>query len=130
MVESIDGRIDCGMVDKISGDEYYTTLDSLDCKASVEGRVTMEHYYALPEKFAVNDRTPHGKKEVFKSTDRNDFHICPDSHGTLQWGSGSSQVNAAVFGGGRHTWPLRLDIDWKKDGDGKWKITGIRASSF
>lgn len=33
MVESIDGRIDCGMVDKISGDEYYTTLDSLDCDA-------------------------------------------------------------------------------------------------
>ena len=33
MGESIDGRIDCGMVDKISGDEYYTTLDSFDCKA-------------------------------------------------------------------------------------------------
>ena len=26
MVASIDGRIDCAMVDKISGDEYYTTL--------------------------------------------------------------------------------------------------------
>ena len=47
MVESIDGRIDCGMVDKISGDEYYSTLESLGCPASVEGRVTMEHYYAL-----------------------------------------------------------------------------------
>lgn len=85
MVESIDGRIDCGMVDKISGDEYYTTLDSLDCKASVEGRVTMEHYYALPEKFTAKDKTPIGEKRVFKATDRNDFHICPDTHGTLQW---------------------------------------------
>lgn len=45
MVESIDGRIDCGMVNKISGDEYYTTLDSLDCRASVEGRVIMEHFW-------------------------------------------------------------------------------------
>ena len=86
-MESIDGRIDCGMVDKISGDEYYTTLNSLDCKASVEGRVTMEHYYALPEKFVAKDKTPLGKKEVFKATDRNDFHICPDTKGSLQWDS-------------------------------------------
>lgn len=88
MVESIDGRIDCGMVDKISGDEYYTTLDSLDCESSVEGRVTMEHYYALPEKFIAKDNTPIGEKETFRAIGRNDFHICPDSHGTLQWKSG------------------------------------------
>ena len=91
MVESIDGRIDCGMVDKISGDEYYTTLDSLGCDASVEGRVTMEHYYALPEKFIAEDKTPLGKKEVFKATDRNDFHICPDTKGTLQWDSATME---------------------------------------
>lgn len=87
MVESIDGRIDCGMVDKISGDEYYTTLDSFDCKASIEGRVTMEHYYAMPNKFVAKDKTPIGKKQVFKASDRNDFHICPDTHGLLQWES-------------------------------------------
>lgn len=91
MVESIDGRIDCGMVDKISGDEYYTTLNSLDCKASVEGRITMEHYYALPEKFVAKDKTPLGKKEVFKSTDCNDFHICPDTKGILQWDSATME---------------------------------------
>ena len=42
MVESVDGRIDCGMVDKISGDEYYSTLESLGCTASVEGRIRSE----------------------------------------------------------------------------------------
>lgn len=88
MVESIDGRIDCGMVDKISGDEYYTTLASLNCTASVEGRVTMEHYYALPDKFIAKDNTPLGKKEVFKAAERTDFHICPDTHGLLQWEGG------------------------------------------
>ena len=31
MVASIDGRIDCSMVDKISGEEYYTALEQLDC---------------------------------------------------------------------------------------------------
>lgn len=91
MVESIDGRIDCGMVDKISGDEYYTTLESLDCKASVEGRVTMEHYYALPGKFIANDKTPFGKRDVFKAVERNDFHICPDTHGSLQWESATME---------------------------------------
>lgn len=77
MVESIDGRIDCGMVDKISGDEYYTTLETLDCQASVEGRVTMEHYYALPGHFDAHDQTALGKKDVFKATESKDFHICP-----------------------------------------------------
>lgn len=91
MVESIDGRIDCGMVDKISGDEYYTTLDSLDCKASVEGRITMEHYYALPEKYIATDNTPLGKKETFCAVKRDDFHICPDTRGSLQWENGTME---------------------------------------
>lgn len=87
MVESIDGRIDCHMVDKISGDEYYTTLDALNCEAGVEGRVTMERYYALPEKFHAKNGTPLSKPEFYKTTDRKDFHICPDTRGTLQWES-------------------------------------------
>lgn len=88
MVESIDGRIDCEMVDKISGDKYYTALNTLNCKTSVEGRVTMEHYYALPEKYIAKDNAPLGKKEIFSAAVRNDFHICPDTHGSLQWEDG------------------------------------------
>lgn len=91
MVESIDGRIDCGMVDKISGDEYYTTLDTFGYTASVEGRVTMEHYYALPDRYKATDKTPFGRKDIFRSTERNDFHICPDTHGTLQWESSTME---------------------------------------
>lgn len=85
MVESIDGRIDCGMVDKISGNEYYDTLDSLRCTASVEGKNTMEHYYSLPEKFVAVNNTPVNEEQMFKATERNDFHICPDTAGTLMW---------------------------------------------
>lgn len=51
MVASIDGRIDCAMVEKISGDEYYSTLEELDCPSLLEGRVTMEHYNAAKEPF-------------------------------------------------------------------------------
>ena len=85
MVESIDGRIDCAMVDKISGDEYYTTLDTLGCTASVEGRITMEHYYALPDRFDPAGSERISGRQTYKATERNDFHICPDTRGELMW---------------------------------------------
>ncbi|MCH5327906.1 MAG: nuclear transport factor 2 family protein [Coprobacter sp.] len=42
---------------------------------------------------------------------------------------GRSRVEAAVFGGGRHVWALRLDIDAVSQ-DGQWKIAGIQAGTF
>lgn len=43
--------------------------------------------------------------------------------------TGQSRVNAAVFGGGKHTWPLQLVIELKKQ-DGKWMMTGAKASTY
>lgn len=43
--------------------------------------------------------------------------------------TGRSRVNAAVFGGGRHTWRLRLDIDMEKQ-NGRWLMTEARASTW
>lgn len=40
-----------------------------------------------------------------------------------------SQVLAAVFGGGKHSWPLQLDMTLKK-GNGKWLITQAIASTY
>ncbi len=40
-----------------------------------------------------------------------------------------SYVDAAVFGGGRSTWRLELQIDAKKD-NGEWKLTNARASTW
>lgn len=42
---------------------------------------------------------------------------------------GRSRVNAAVFGGGHHTWRLQLDIDLEKKG-GRWLMTEARASTY
>ncbi|MDE7473437.1 MAG: nuclear transport factor 2 family protein [Muribaculaceae bacterium] len=64
------------------------------------------------------------------------YYSCSDSdvkvtiEGDSASMTGYSQVNAAVFGGGRHTWSQRLDIDWRKEDDGKWKITEIRAGTY
>ena len=40
-----------------------------------------------------------------------------------------SRVEAAVFGGGRHTWRLQLDMTAEKK-DGVWKVTDAVASTF
>ena len=48
------------------------------------------------------------------------------NHATL---TGRSRVNAAVFGGGRHTWRLQLYFDLVKE-DGKWRFTTARASTY
>ena len=81
MVASIDGRIDCSMVDKISGDEYYETLDKLDCPAQLEGRVTMEHYNAAKEPFVAKDPTPFGHPLVYKAMESDKYLIAVDTHG-------------------------------------------------
>ena len=47
-------------------------------------------------------------------------------HATLQ---GRSRVSAAVFGGGRHTWPLQLTFQLVKR-NGHWLFTESRASTY
>ena len=42
---------------------------------------------------------------------------------------GRSRVNAAVYGGGRHTWRLQMDSQLRKI-DGKWLVTYSRASMY
>ena len=42
---------------------------------------------------------------------------------------GQSRVNAAVFGGGRHTWRLQLRFRLVKRADG-WKLKSAKASTY
>lgn len=42
---------------------------------------------------------------------------------------GRSRVNAAVFGGGKHTWPLQLRFTLVKRADG-WRLSSARASTY
>ena len=43
--------------------------------------------------------------------------------------TGRSRVTAAVFGGGRHTWPLQLRFHWRREAD-EWKFTESSASTY
>ncbi|MBR1707135.1 MAG: nuclear transport factor 2 family protein [Bacteroidales bacterium] len=42
---------------------------------------------------------------------------------------GCSRVDAAVYGGGCHTWRLRMDSQLRKM-DGNWKITVSKVSTY
>ena len=42
---------------------------------------------------------------------------------------GRSRVNAAVYGGGRHTWRLQMDAQLRKE-NGVWRIACSRASTY
>lgn len=87
MVASIDGRIDCSMVDKISGDEYYSTLEQLDCPSLLEGRVTLEHYYAEKEPFVPTENKPVGQSSVHIAVHSDAYMIAVDTRGRLRWPS-------------------------------------------
>ncbi|MCM1499033.1 MAG: nuclear transport factor 2 family protein [Clostridium sp.] len=43
--------------------------------------------------------------------------------------TGQSVVNAAVFGGGRHTWRLQLKLSLVRNGD-TWQIIEAQASTY
>lgn len=87
MVASIDGRIDCSMVDKISGEEYYTVLEQLDCPSLLEGRVTMEHYNAAKSPFVPKDNTPVGETSVYVAEKSDAYIVSVDTSGHLRWNS-------------------------------------------
>ena len=56
-------------------------------------------------------------------------HIDVDIEGDQAIMTGNSRVNAAVFGGGRHTWRLALRFDVRKV-QGEWKLTKAQASTW
>ena len=58
-----------------------------------------------------------------------DSEINTDIKGEKVRLTGKSKVNAAVFGGGRNTWRLKLDLDLIKK-ERHWMITEIRASTY
>ncbi|MBO7418668.1 MAG: nuclear transport factor 2 family protein [Bacteroidaceae bacterium] len=43
--------------------------------------------------------------------------------------TGRSRVNAAVFGGGRHTWRLQLSFTVRKE-NGHWLLASAKASTY
>ena len=52
-----------------------------------------------------------------------------EMHDDMAQLTGQSVVSAAVFGGGRHTWRLQLDLKLIRNANG-WNITEAQASTY
>lgn len=98
MMAAIDGRIDCGMTEKMQGvKEYYSTLDDLKCTAFVSGKVTAELEMSLPGKFTAQNSEALGKEAFSKKRNAASYSVVVDTQGTLLWNEDKSADEALVI---------------------------------
>lgn len=97
MMTSVDGRIDCAMTEKIDDSNvYYELLDKLAPDATLEGRVTKQIHYALPEPFVAKEKTPIGREAIHNVATGEKLDIAIDTHGSLRWPEDSAKNNMLV----------------------------------
>lgn len=98
MMSSVDGRIDCAMTAEIDKtDAYYDALDRLQFDAVLEGRVSRQMHYALPEPFKAKDSTPIGEEKYHIAHPADHYDIAVDTHGSLTWPETASADNLLVI---------------------------------
>ena len=87
MMASVDGRIDCAMTEQIdSSNAYYDALEQLNCPTTIEGRVTMQMHFALPEPFVAASAEPMGCTAFHKAAEgKPGYDVAIDTHGKLRW---------------------------------------------
>ena len=87
MMASLDGRIDCAMTEQIDDtNNYYDALNSLECNATLEGRVTLSMHYAEEGKFAPTKPYEAAGEQVYKAKESAQYAVGVDTLGTLLWG--------------------------------------------
>ena len=117
MVESRYRQMYRGMVDKDRG-ILSEVLDESFVLVHMTGmRQTKEAFIRAVEDGTLN----------YFSADHQ--QISASIHGDTAELTGQSQVRAAVFGGGPHTWRLRLKLKLLRTHD-TWKITEAKASTY
>lgn len=94
-------------------------------------------YFCSRKKFNCNNTRKYGVHYIIRaiaggtlnyySAEHEQMDIKVDgNHATL---TGRSRVNAAVFGGGRHTWRLQLYFQLSRY-NGHWLFTNAQASTY
>lgn len=89
MMASVDGRIDCAMTEQIDpSNAYYDALEQLDCPTTIEGRVTKQIHFALPDSFVATTPEPIGRTAFHKASESSyGYDVATDTHGKLRWPS-------------------------------------------
>lgn len=123
MMQSYDGRIDCAMLEGISGSEYYEALGELDCGATVEGSVTARMHYAKKGAFKAADPSPIGHEDFHKCDGQGKWRCTVDSRGTLLWRDDDAEGRISLLSEDAPLeYALRLEamgISWIAAGKGR-----------
>lgn len=86
MMMSVDGRIDCPMVAQISGDEYYTALESFGTSSKLSGRVTAAlECSAVAEETEGCSGTGLAAECFHQAVQAEEYTIVVDTRGRLQF---------------------------------------------
>lgn len=86
MMESVDGRIDCNMTEKLKGTkEYYQILEELDVPTTVSGKITAQLEMAEPGVFSSDKKEIFGKEGFSKKASAKGYSVVVDTKGTLLW---------------------------------------------
>lgn len=85
MMQSVDGRVACDMVDKISGDEYYDSLASLDCPSNVEGKTSYHLHYCGFDEFKPANPGGIDTEKWYIASKTDGYSISVDTRGVLLW---------------------------------------------
>ena len=86
MMASLDGRIDCAMMEKLEGTrEYEETLQALNAPTTLSGRVTAQLEMAGPGEFVPADPAPYAREGFSKKTEARGYQVVVDTQGRLLW---------------------------------------------
>lgn len=96
MMQSLDGRVACDMVDKISSDEYYTALDTLDCQAHIEGKHSYQIHRCGFEEYKVDNPIAIVKETWHASGRYDSYTVSVDTRGILLWENGVAKNHICI----------------------------------
>ena len=90
-MESLDGRIDCAMTEKLAGsEEYYSAIKELEIPTVIFGRVTAEMEVTSEPPFSGDTGEPIGKEAIHKAENAEGYTVVADTRGTLGWREGKA----------------------------------------
>lgn len=97
MMAAIDGRIDCGMTEKMQGvKEYYSTLAALKATAFVSGKVTAELEMALPGSYHAKNMEALWQEGFSKKVQAAEYNVVVDTMGSLLWSEHKGRESALI----------------------------------
>lgn len=122
MMQSLDGRIDCDMVEKISGNEYYYALEELNCPSHIEGKRSYQKHQCGEKGFASDKASPIGKETYFIASNEPGYKISLDNPGELLWDNTDNAARLCIVS----ERASRQYLDYLRSRDISYIVTGKR----